>query len=258
MLVSGRLLHSVLRICSESGPWFEWDPQTAAVAAGKIHSVRQFQSFCNTLADQIDRACECKKLLCTSSPVLAPGLPPLDQIQISTVASDTEKGLWQMVWNQLPMGRQPNPTSHPPVVRTLDVGRSGHAVVRHRPSQLGPCRALLRAPRDRRRLLSGQCRLDDRLFVGPPGMGGFEGGSFAPSKSGRRPCCRCVTVFPSRATLLGLGTLAVFSVGQGPSIVDPLYWNHFSTPCQLFVVFGAFSSWVGHRGSRTRTFTISG
>jgi hypothetical protein len=46
------------------------------------------------------------------------------------------------------------------------------------------------------------------------------------------------------STLIGMGTLSVFDVGQGPDFIGYLYWTDFMTPAELFVVFGAIAGWT--------------
>ena len=91
-------------ICNESGNWFEWDLRDAANATGKIHSVADLQTFFDRIADDIQDACVKGSLKCTSSPVLATGLPPLSQIPTATIAADTADGMWDMVRDQLAIG----------------------------------------------------------------------------------------------------------------------------------------------------------
>jgi hypothetical protein len=95
---------SPAKICDESGNWFEWDLRSAAVATGRINSVRDLQDFFTTVANDIEHACTSGELRCTSSPVLATGLPPLNQISGATVASDTADGMARMLSGRLAMG----------------------------------------------------------------------------------------------------------------------------------------------------------
>ena len=91
---------SAVHICNEAGDWFQWDLRYTAVSLGGIHSVAGLQTYLNRIADDIARACADGRLTCSSSPVLATGLPRLDRVPIGPVLSYTTSGLWQMVRDQ--------------------------------------------------------------------------------------------------------------------------------------------------------------
>ena len=95
--------YSPLKICNEAGNWFEWDLREAVYSTGGVRSVRGLQTYLNRMADDIARACADGRFRCTSSPVLATGLPPFDAIPKGAVVSYTARGLWQMAWDQLPI-----------------------------------------------------------------------------------------------------------------------------------------------------------
>ena len=91
---------SAVHICNEAGDWFQWDLRYTAASLGDIHSVEGLQTYLNRIADDIARACANGRLTCSSSPVLATGLPRLDRVPIGPVVSYTTSGLWQMVRDQ--------------------------------------------------------------------------------------------------------------------------------------------------------------
>jgi hypothetical protein len=234
---------SPLKICDESGNWFEWDMQSAAVATGRIHSVRQLQMFFNTVANEISSACDTGTLRCTSSPVLAIGLPPLNQIPITTVLSDTADGIWQMLWSRLPMGRQQGP---PPTPETYQLwqsvipGMSSYSSVASAtsPSQLYFVLSLIDA----------LYWVFNLLLLVVLSLGVMLWGLLRLSRRSRR---KSPSLYPTFAAglfllsaLIGIGTLAVFAVGQDPYYIKvSLYWTDFASPAQLSLVFGAFAAW---------------
>jgi len=58
------------------------------------------------------------------------------------------------------------------------------------------------------------------------------------------------------AALMGIGTLAIFEAARGwNGYVSPLYWTDFSTPAELFLVFGAIATWSALVGRLTRTMS---
>ena len=87
---------SAVHICGEAGDWFQWDLRYTAVSLAGIHSVLGLQTYLNRIGDDIAKACADSRLKCSSSPVLATGLPRLDQIPVAPIFSYTGSGLWQI------------------------------------------------------------------------------------------------------------------------------------------------------------------
>ncbi|MGH9043352.1 MAG: hypothetical protein ACRDVP_00635 [Acidimicrobiales bacterium] len=230
-----------MHICNESGSLFEWDLQSAAASTGRIHSVRNLQQFFTTVANQISSACASGKLHCTSSPVLATGLPPLSEIPLTSVASGTVGGIWAMLWNEVPIEPPPGAAPTAAQYRLWSSVLSGMAspgtVVRGNSPKI--MYTVLR-------VIDGLYGVFDVallvvLLLGLPawilktGRLRNQGGVFVPAVT--------LSALFFLSTVLGVGTLAVFSAAQQPGYVLPLYWADFSLPAELFVLFGAFASW---------------
>jgi len=234
-----------LGVCNDSGPWFEWDLQYAAVSAGAVHSVQDVQTYFGKLADEITSACASKRLRCSSIPVLAPGLPTLDRIPRGAFVRYTMSGLWQMasagvsvgppkvppaapdpvtyaVWASVVPGMSPSSTAGGASSRWTDaivramtrlfgIGNLALLVL----GLLGPVLWLFRRIRGRHRAARGvdwRAATPSLLFL--------------------------------VSAVMGMGTLAVFAAASGDSgYTSPLYWSDFATPAELCLVLGAIASW---------------
>jgi hypothetical protein len=200
------------------------------------------------MADDIARACADGRLRCTSSPVLATGLPPFDAIPKGAVVSYTARGLWQMAWDQLPIRQIASSpatkaqyalwSSVVPSMPSLESLRKGQGV----PAEDGVLRVMV--------VLYGifNMVLLATLCLGP--------GRWLLARLARRPRHRgagletatIATLF-LLSTVVGMATLAVYAAALGPlGYTDPFYWTDFATPGELFLVFGAFASWSALTG----------
>jgi hypothetical protein len=230
---------SSLHVCDESGPLFEWDMQSAAMSTGRIHSAVDFQEFFNRLANQIEAACRRGTLTCDSSPVLATGLPPLDHIPLSGIASATAEGFLTIVWNHVsvtpPALAAPTAAEYQLWASVVPAMSSQSDV-----SQSAPTTAL-------RMVLEGIDEADGvtnviLILVILLGMLMIltRVRRQAASDASLHATVMASVFFVS--LLIGVGTLAVFTAGQSPGYVVPLYWADFATPAQLFLVFGSIAS----------------
>ena len=233
-----------LRICYNSGAWFEWDLRYASVATGHVRSVLGFQTFFNKVADDISTACRSGALRCSSSPVLATVLPTLNQIPRRDIFSYTTGGLWQMAQNQLPVG--PVISSRPtaaeyrlwksviPGMPALDKLQSSST-----PGWLfSPLRVWVKAYGVLNLLLLAL------IVIGP--MRYLVERLLRARRPRRRMDWRAAstsTLF-FIATLVGMTTLAVFAAAVGGlGFTSAVYWIDFGTPAELFLVFGAYAAW---------------
>jgi hypothetical protein len=234
---------SQFHLCTDSGFWFEWDLRSAASSTGQVISEVTFQRFFTKIANDISHACTTGRLRCTSSPVLGTGLVPLNHISMTTVAGDTASGMWQMLHAQLPMGPLVGPQ---PTADQYDLWSS---VI---PS-MQPIGVVAHD--------SGPSWLYSLLDGGDFAFGGLNGvlltmvclGAviwivFRLSHRGR--ASRISDAYTASlsglflvSSVVGMGILAVFNVGQGPLFVNSLYWTDFATPAELFLVFGAIAAW---------------
>lgn len=239
------------RSCDDPGRYLEWALQWAAARTGQVNSEVQFQRFFNTLADQIHAACRSGRLTCTKSPVLATGLPPLDQIPPATVGSETAVGIWKMVTEDYPFG--PDVVRKPP----LFLYREWAEVIPH--MQRLDSVATVQAPVG----VYWALRFDDAVFrilnvalllitcLTP--IAWLATRSRPRRREERTDLAAGATgAFFLLATVIGMGVLAVFNVGQSPTYINGLYWSDFAVPCELFVLFGAIAVWPVLRGSRRR------
>ncbi len=230
-------------ICDDSGLWFEWDLQTAAVAAGQVHSVADFQTYFNKLADQISAACSRRELTCNSSPVLAIGLRPLDQIDLSRVTTDTVRGMWKMVGDTLPMSASPTTKPSSSTYRLWDsvvpaMPSIGAVTTTSTPSGL---LSLFK-------VLDYLYRVANVVLLAVIALGLLL---WALSRPLRRrwsfgrpvPAAAWPALLFLVSAVVGMGSLAVFEVGQGPGFISSVYWTDFITPLELFLAFGAISLW---------------
>lgn len=245
--------------CDGAGKYFEWDLRSAAAASGRVHDEVQLQAFFDSLADQIDSACAAGTLTCSSSPVLATGLPPLDHIPLGTVASDTGSGLWRMVLAHYQYATAP--VSEPP--------QSLYATWASVVPGIPP-RDRVAAPGDHPRLYQLCAAIDDLFSAGnllslalicggilAPAVawsrrrrrsraGGTDAGSTGAATASRQPSVghpAIVSLVLLVSVLIGVGTLAVFDAGQSPTYLNPMYWSDFSACLELCLVFGAFAGW---------------
>lgn len=242
---------SPLKICNDAGNWFEWDLRDAAVSAGAVQSVEGVQTYFNRLANQIITACSSKKLKCSSIPVLAPGLPTLNKIPLGATADYTMSGLWQMVSVDVSIGTPPGPPAAPNPVSYAYWA----SVVSGMPSSLGPSSsgttpgwidAIVQGMTILFRI--GNLTLLVAMLLGPltwllrrtrRRAGGERGADWQAATA---------SLLFLASTLMGIGTLAVFSaVTGGFGYTSSLYWSDFATPAELCLVLGAFASWPSCR-----------
>ena len=251
---------SSLHICNEAGNWFQWDLRDAAASVGHIHSVAGLQTYLNRIADDIARACGDGRLTCSSSPVLATGLPRLNQIPLGSVTSYTTGGLWQMARSQLPV--LPASTSPPPSSAQYALWNS---VVPGMP----PLESLSTGPiaagdsPDLRPLITAYGIANLLLLAGLClGLGTWlVDRLFRRAEPLRRPDreAACSAALFLVATLVGMVTLAVFAAALGfAGYTGYSYWTDFATPGELVLLLGAFAfvPVLRHRvrlGRRVRT-----
>ena len=247
---------SSVHICDESGNWMEWDLQSAAVSTGKVNSVRQFQQYFDRLAGEIEHACATGELRCTSSPVLATGLPPLDRIPVGSVASDTAEGMWGMVAGALPMEPPDGPRPTAAQYRLWSSVLPGMAPADRvaggtSPSVLSP---VLRG-------LDWIYRIVNVVLVAiiVLGVAGWVSGSTvrrrragAPGVPGApgRPVATVTSCLFLVSWCVGMGQLGAFDAGRAwPGYVAPIYWTDFATAAELCLVLGAIAAWPVLRGA---------
>jgi len=249
--------YSLVKICNESGPWFEWDLQTAASATGHVNSALEFQQFFARIATDISRACTAGTLRCSSSPVITTGLPPLNQIPIAATAEQTATGLWGMMWTQQQIGPQSGPiptrqqyalwtsvTPDIPSARTVASGGGNRAIY----PVLQAIGIIYRV-------------FDLALLVSA--CAGIVTWVLArirrKPRNGRESQWSAIVTASLffLALLVGMGTLAVFNTSQYPGFILPGYWTDFSAIGQLFLALAAFASWPAvttMSGTLTRKF----
>lgn len=232
---------SLLHICGESGPWFEYDLLVASVETGESHSVSQLQTFFRKIADDIARACDRNELHCSSSPVLAVGLPVLHQIPLSTVASDTAVSLWHMLWDELPISFLPSGKPTPAGYQywsSVVPGMPQLASLGKRVGSVNPYPLL--------RTIDRIYRILDLAILCVILLGVAIGATLLIGRSRRRVHldleAAIVAIFFLVSTVFAMGTLAVFAVALEPTYDRfGLYWTDFAGVAQLCLVFALFS-----------------
>jgi hypothetical protein len=229
-----------LRICNESGPWFEWDLLLAAYRTGKVNSVRQIQTYFNKVADDIARACTRGQLHCSSSPVLETGLPTLNQIPLLTVASDTMDGLGQMVWDQQPMVRATTSWVTPAAYHlwaSVVPGMPPLGRITRTTGGAGVYPIL--------RVMDVLYRIVDLAVLAAITLGLATWlGAFIRRPLLRRrphPDAGTISILLFVSTLIGMATLAVCAAAEDPVYIFDGYWTDFASIAQLCLVFGLFS-----------------
>jgi hypothetical protein len=246
---------SVVHICDESGGWFPYDLLTAAASTGEIHSVFEVQLFFSRIADDIARACSDGKLHCSTSPVLGTGLPPLNDISLTAVLSNTAHGLQDMVWDRVPIAIVPN----------IATSRAEYEIWSAVVSAMPSYRSVTQPARWNR--VYPALQMVDVLY----GIGnltlvalGTAGASvFAlsrrrgrPRREDSTPGCAAIAGALLVGPLVGMSALGLFQAAQGLRYVVPIYWTDFSTPLELALVVGGMSGWRslrqrGHERSLT-------
>jgi hypothetical protein len=236
-------------ICNESGPWFEWDLRYAASSTGKVHSVLSLQNYFNHVADDIAAACHSGKLTCSSSPVLATGLPPWNQIRKGTLATEWAQGMWSLVRDQPgivpPYGPRPTLAVYR-LWNSVVPGMSSIGTVNKGTSPAGLYSLL--------RLIERIYGVANLLLLAVLALGPTSWGVYrivrrprSPNRANLDAAGAALLFFV--AALIGMGTLALFDAGQGPAgFTGNLYWSDFATPAELCLVFGALASWPVLRG----------
>ena len=235
---------SKLRICNDSGPWFEWDLRDASAATGEISSVLGFQHFFSRVANDISSACATGRLKCSSSPVLATGLPTVNRIPPAAIASYTARGLWDMARLDLAVTPTASPT---PVQSEYKLWRS---VVPGLPS-IRKIRTTTASPwiySVLRIMVTAygyfNLLLAIVLLLGPAWWAVSRAlRRQRPSGRANRHAATASGLF-FVAALVGMATLAVFDAAVGGlGFTSAPYWTDFATPAELCLVFGAFASW---------------
>jgi hypothetical protein len=249
---------SSVHICDESGNWFEWDLQSAAASTGTVHSAVEFQQFFDRLADEIEHACTAGSLRCTSSPVLATGLPPLDRIPVGSLASETARGMEQMTVDRLPMGSTDLPRPTPAQYRLWSSVVPGMAPIGDVSADSTPSGVLLMLE-----LLDGLARIVDLVLLAAITLGvvAWMLDRTVWRRRGRVPGDPVAGVASALflvSWVVGMGLLAVFAAGRAwPDYVEPVYWTDFATPAQLCLVLGAFAAWPTLRGRLRRDSAVA-
>jgi len=242
---------SIVHICNESGAWLPWDIRLAAQDTGAIGSNYDLQRFFSQIADDIARACSDRKLRCSTSPVLGTGLPPLNDISLTDVLSNTAHGLQDMIWDRLPIGPTPS------IMRTQAEYEVWSSVVSGMPSY----RSLAKSTGSD--IAYPALRLLDVLYgIGNLALlalaaAGAGASVFALSRGPRiqrrgdsTPGGAAIAGALVIAPLVGMAILGLFQAGQGQPYVTPLYWTDFATPLQLALVIGGVTGWTCLRGYR--------
>ena len=239
-----------MHICNEAGDWFQWDLRYTAVSLDRqVHSVLGLQTYLNRVGDEIARACADGRLRCSSSPVLATGLPPLDQIPIAPIFSYTGSGLWQMARDQLPVGTlssgKPTPAQYA-LWRSVVAGMPSEQSLGAR---TGPAaeNSLLRALV----VIYGILNLI-LLAAVVLGMTAWIVQRVT-RRAGRDHridrMAACSAAFFLASTLVGMTMLAVFAAALGGGgYTAYYYWVDFAAPGELVLVFGAIAVWPVLRG----------
>ena len=242
-----------LRICDESGPWFEFDLLTSSVQTGKVSSVKQVVTYFSQIADDISRSCESGRLHCSNSPVLGSGLPTLNQIPLSAVASDTVHGLWQMIWDPLPLAWEPYAGAKVTPATRVDYDLWASVVpdmptlakLTVYPSNAG-INPILSA-------IEKGYRIADLLLLAAIGLAigvwfvalvrqKVTRNHRAPREGNRPdPEAGVISILLCISAVIGMGTLATFEVASDPDYMTALFWTDFSSVAQLGIVFGLFS-----------------
>ncbi len=242
---------SIVHICNESGAWLPWDIRVAAQETGAIHSMYDLQRFFSHIADDIARGCSDGKLRCSTSPVLGTGLPPLDDISLTDVLSNTAHGVQDMIWDRLPIGPTPS----------MSLTRAEYEVWSSVVSGMPSYQSLTKSTGSD--IAYPALRLLDALY----GIGnlallalavvGAGASVFALSRGPRirrrgdsTPGGAAIAGALLIAPLVGMGILGLFQATQGQPYVTPLYWTDFATPLQLALVIGGVTGWTYLRGYR--------
>lgn len=246
---------SPLRICNDSGPWFEWDLRFAMGSLTGVRAVEDLQVHFTRLADEIDAACTSGHLQCASSPVLAPGLPTLDKIPAADVVSYAFSGLRQMIRANLPMSPNLGPRVNPADFaywHSVVPGMSSITTI-----QRGTTPAWVSSVLRTITALFGLANLAllAVMVLGPS--------AWVAQRLRRRPRTREADWWAGTSSFLffasasmGIVALAVFAAAVGGlGFTNQIYWADFATPTELCLVLGAFASWPVLRGTSTRTAT---
>jgi hypothetical protein len=247
-----------MKICDgESGPWFEWDLLTAAYSTGRIHSLAQIQTYFSEVGDQIASACKSGQLRCSGSPVLATSLPRLNQIPLSTVSSDTVDGLWQMLWERLPLAQEPIAAVSPTTSHYYALWAS---VVRGMPSYAKLTKGVRVEINPILRVLFVIYRIVDLILLSAIALA-IVGWTVVlilrrvrRDPRGRvrrsRPDVEAglISILMLISALIGMGSLALLAASEDPGYIMSLYWTDFASVLQLSLVFGLFCLLPSRKG----------
>ena len=227
------------KICNNSTGWFEWDMRSAAASAG-VKTTVEFQIFFARLANEIHTACEQKLLRCSDSPVLAVGLPRLNEINKMSVFKSTVGGFWMMTTeSNLTFGK--GPVTEP----TLSTYELWSSVVPGMPEYRQVANQVQTSWLTS--LLSGYSKIFGWFNVCLL-AGALIGVLYFPIRRER-------TAFNNRlysaeiarwmllSTLVGIVPIAMFQVASFPTYMQDLYTSDFSSPIELFLLIGSFVVW---------------
>ena len=225
--------------CDGAGLWTEWDLRTSATNAKETTSAIQFEGYFKVVADQISRACASGGLRCDPTPVLGTGVLPLDDISLSSTASETLDGISSMVYSHYVYG---SPESQVPF--SSQIYREWASVVPGVP----PLKDLSNSTPSG---LYSPLRIWGQVY-GVLNVAALAALAFALVRwsllraAGRRPALdNSPAAVMTMAGLFGLaavlGVASLATVG-GSDFVVFAYWLDFSTPLQLSVVFAGFAA----------------
>ena len=242
-------------VCNDAGAWFIWDLLTTAASIHKINSVEQTQTYFGTIAQQITAACKKGELTCTSSPVLAAGLPPLNRMPLQSIATDTLRGLWHMTASKLPTSTAATtpPTSADYALWSSVVSGMPSATAIGTQSAPSPGSTLLNfidlIYRALNVALLAVLLLGGLLWL----LRGLLRSRWLVGRADIRAAVPAALFLVAAA--IGMATLAVFDIGQGSGFLVATYWTDFTVPFELFLTLGAFAVWpvpIGVRPAGSR------
>ena len=228
---------SVVKICNESTGWFQWDMRSAAAASGRVRTVHDLDLFFKKLGTEIDAACTSGRLKCSKSPVLGIGLPRTDQISKKLVVWTTFRGLLLMT------------TERSLVFEVTNVNRPTNATYKQWQSVIYGMPTYINSSQASSsvlvRLLNGWTVifgiLNCTLLLGSiTGILWIRKQKNRLSFSSNR-YASSIARWQLTSLLAGLVPLAILQVASFPTYLIPVYWLDFSTPLEIFLIYGFFS-----------------